>query len=298
MIRFNATIKELLSGAVEFHVHFAPDGLTKRKNDAFELLMEAKSVGMRTVVLKNKSYGTGAIAQLANKYCDGAQAVGGITLDVSVGGLNPEAVAIEAAMGSKIVWMPTYSASNDPTHKKTNKQKSRNNLSILDQNGKLLPEVVEILEIIKEHKMVLATGHISRDEIFTLFEVAVGMGVEKLVVNHPLTPSVGTRISISDQVALSQMGAYMDHCWVATMPKHSHLPASDYVEAIREVGVDKCIVSTDFGQIHNPTPLEGFQAMVGTLLDNGFTVGELSQMVKTNPALLLDLDAGNDNHNG
>lgn len=287
---FNNTIRNLLKDAVEFHVHFAPDGLTARKNDAIELLKEAKSVGMKAVVLKNKSFGTGAIAQLANKHCDVALAIGGITLDSSVGGLNPEAVAIEAAVGSKVVWMPTYSAKNDPNHMNTEKQKIRNSISIMDKTGQLKPEVVEILDIIKENNMILATGHISRDEIFTLFETAVEKGIEKLVVNHPLTPSVGTRLSIADQKKLSEMGAYMDHCWVATMPKHSKLPVSDYVEAIREVGVDKCIMSTDFGQIHNPTPLEGFQTMVDTLLQEGFTVEELEQMIKVNPAKMLELD--------
>jgi hypothetical protein len=283
------TINRLLSGAIEFHVHFAPDGLTKRKSDAFELLREAKSVGMRAVVLKNKSLGTGAIAQLANKYTEGALAIGGITLDASIGGINPEAVAIEAAMGSKVVWMPTYSARNDPSHKKTEKEKKRNNLSILNNDGKLLPEVVEIIAIAKEYDMVLASGHISKEEIYALFETAAGMGVEKMVVNHPLTPSVGTRIDIEDQVILSKMGAYMDHCWVATMPKHSQLPSGDYVKAIRAVGVEKCILSTDFGQIHNPTPLEGFRMMVSTLLEEGFSIEELESMVKDNPGKLLGL---------
>lgn len=292
-MELNNTIRGLLKNAVEFHVHFAPDGLTKRKNDAFELLKEAKSVGMRAVVLKNKSFGTGAIALLANKYCDGARAIGGITLDSSVGGLNPEAVAIEAAMGSKIVWMPTYSSKNDPNHMNTKKQKIRNSISIVDTEGILLPEIIEILGIIKENEMILATGHISRNEIFILFKTAIEMGITRLVVNHPLTPSVGTRLSIEDQIILSKMGAYMDHCWVATRPKHSRLPISDYVTAIKAVGVDKCIMSTDFGQVHNPTPLEGFRDMVQGLLEEGFTIEELEQMIKQNPAQLLDLD-GND----
>jgi hypothetical protein len=286
---FNENIKMLLQGAVEFHVHFAPDGLTKRKIDAFELLREAKSVGMQAVVLKNKCFGTGALAQIANKYNDGALAIGGITLDASVGGLNPDAVSIEANLGSKIVWMPTYSAKNDPTHKKTEKQKITNNISLIDQNNKLVPKVYEILEIIKENNMILATGHISREEIFILFEAAQKIGLEKLVVNHPLTPSVGTRLTVEDQVVLARNGAYMDHCWVATMPKHSQVPVLDYVQAIRAVGVDKCIFSTDFGQIHNPTPLEGFQAMVNSLLEHGFTTEEIQVMVKDNPKILLDL---------
>jgi hypothetical protein len=286
---FNENIKILLQGAVEFHVHFAPDGLTKRKIDAFELLREAKSVGMHAIVLKNKCFGTGAIAQIANKYNDGALAIGGITLDASVGGLNPEAVSIEAELGSKIVWMPTYSAQNDPTQKKNEKQKMTNNISLLDQNKKLVQQVFEIMEIIKENNMILATGHISRDEIFILFEAAQKIGIEKLVVNHPLTPSVGTRLTIEDQIELARMGAYMDHCWVATMPKHSQVPIDDYVKAIRAVGVDKCIFSTDFGQIHNPNPLEGFQAMVNSLLEHGFSMEEIQIMVKDNPKLLLDL---------
>jgi hypothetical protein len=135
-------IKQLLSGAIEFHVHFGPDGLTKRKNDAFELLRDAKSVGMQAVVLKNKSIGTGAIAQLANKYANGSLAIGAITLDISVGGFNPRAVEIEAAMGSKVVWMPTFSAQNDPTHKKTEKERKQNNLTIFDQNGNISPKVI------------------------------------------------------------------------------------------------------------------------------------------------------------
>jgi hypothetical protein len=289
MSLIDETIKQLLSGAIEFHVHFAPDGMTQRKNDAFELLRDAKSAGMRAVVLKNKSIGTGALAQLANKYAGGALAIGAITLDTSTGGFHPEAVAIEAAMGSKVVWMPTFSAQNDPTHKKTEKERKRNTLTVLDKNGKLLIEVVEIIEIIKDNDMVLATGHLSKKEIFVLIEAAVGMGIKKLVVDHPLTKHVGTGLSIDDQIALSKMGASIEHCWCASMPKNGNVPPGDFAEAIRAVGVEKCILSTDFGQVHNPTPLEGFRMMLSSLLQEGFSKEELERMVKHNSAELLGL---------
>lgn len=282
-------VKKLMEGSIEFHVHFAPEGKVKRKNDAFELVRDAKNAGMRAVVLKNKCLGTGALAQLANKYADGTLAIGGVTLDVSMGGFNPEAVEIEVALGSKMVWMPTYSALNDPKNKKNEKDKRRNILSPIDQEGNLLPEVLEILDIIKKENMVLGTGHISRDEIFALVIVAVDMGVEKIVINHPLTKSVGTRLSLQDQIALTEMGAYIDHCWVATQPKHDQLPHSDYLEAIRAVGVEKCIVSTDYGQVHNATPIEGFYMMLDGLLEQGFSSDELNLMIKDNPAYLLDI---------
>lgn len=283
-------IDALMQGAVEFHVHFAPDGLTPRKNDAFELLREAKAAGLKAVVLKNKSCGTGAIAQLANKYAHGALAIGGITLDVSVGGFNPAAVEIEAALGSKIVWMPTYSALNDPKHKKTERQMMQNSLSPIDNQGQLLPEVYEILSLIKQHNMILGTGHLSRKEIFILVEEAVKEGVKKIVVNHPLTKAVGTRLPLEDQLSLAEMGAYMDHCWVASMPKHDGLSHEEFVEAIRTVGAENCILSSDFGQVHNPTPLEGFRDMLETLFESGLTAEELEMMIKKNPKKLLDID--------
>jgi hypothetical protein len=283
------TIRSLLAGAIEFHFHPAPDGATPRKVDAFEALREAKSAGMRAMVLKDKSCGTGAIAQLANKYAGGATAVGALTLDKSIGGLNPEAVEIEAALGSKVVWMPTYSAQNDPTKKKTEQGVKRYNLTIFDGNGALLPEVTEIIEIVKNHDMVLATGHLSKKETFALIEAAARRGLKKMTVTHPLTINVNTRLTVEEQIALSQMGAYMEHTWVATMPKHDHLPFSDYTVAIRSVGVAKCLVATDFGQVHNPAPLEGFRLMLASLLQEGFSAEELAIMVKDNPAKLLGL---------
>jgi len=283
------TISTLLAGAIEFHFHPAPDGSTPRKVDAFEALREAKSVGMRAMVLKDKSCGTGAIAQLANKYAVGATAVGAITLDKSIGGLNPEAVEIEAALGSKVVWMPTYSALNDPTKKKTEKGNKRYNLTIIDSTGALLPEVIEIISIVKDHDMVLATGHLSKKESFALIKAAANRGLKKMAVTHPLNINVKTRMTVDEQIALSQMGAYMEHTWVATMHKHDELPFSDFTVAIRAVGVAKCLVATDFGQIHNPTPLEGFRLMLASLLQEGFSSEELAIMVKDNPARLLNL---------
>jgi hypothetical protein len=282
-------VARLLHGAIEFHVHPAPDGLTPRKADMVEVLRDAASAGMRAVVMKDKSCGTGGFAQLANKHGWGTLAVGALTLDAGVGGFNPEAVEIELALGSKVLWMPTYSARNDPTKKKTERDRRLHDLTVLGDDGKLKPEVLEILGMAKAGGMVVSTGHLSRAEVFAVIQACAAMGVERMTVTHPLTRSVNTRLSTEDQVALARLGAVMEHVWVAAMPKHDNLPPSDYTAAIRAVGVDRCLVATDFGQVHNPTPLEGFRLMLSTLLKEGFTEPELERMVKTNPARLLGL---------
>ena len=289
MVNINQKMNSFLDGAIEMHVHFGPDAISERKQDVFELLREAKEVGIKAVVLKNKCFGTGGIAQIANKYSGGAKAIGAIALDTTVGGFNPEAVAIEAELGSKVVWMPTFSAKNDPTYEIGKKGLKLNSLEITANNGDLQKEIYEILNIIKKRDMVLATGHISRDEVFRLTDEAVSMGIKKLIITHPLTKSVGTMLNIEDQIALSKMGAYIELSWCSAMPKNGGLHPSVYVETIRTIGADKCILATDFGQIHNPTMGEGFSMMIHTLLKEGITEKEIEVMVKQNPSFLLDL---------
>lgn len=285
----NDRIAKLLNGAIEFHVHPAPDGMTPRKVDMFEVLKDAKSANMRAVVLKDKSCGTGGFAVLANKHGNGAQGIGAITLDASVGGLNAAAVEIEAALGSKVIWMPTYSAQNDPTKKKTDRDKRFNSITIIDDSGKLRPETRDILEIAKAKDMVVCSGHVSRQEVFALVDGCREMGLKKYTVTHPLTRSVGTSMLTEDQVALARKGAIIEHTWLATMPKHGNRPPSDFTQAIRAVGVERCLMCSDFGQVHNPTPLEGYTLMLAGLIEQGFKDAELIRMTRTNPGWLLGL---------
>ena len=52
-------------------------------------------------------------AKVVTKAVPGIQAFGAITLNHSVGGLNPVALEIAGRSGNKIVWMPTVDAANE-----------------------------------------------------------------------------------------------------------------------------------------------------------------------------------------
>ncbi len=58
--------------------------------------------------------------------------------------------------------------------------------------------------------MILATAHLSRDEIFAVVDVALVEGVKRIVITHPEFPS--QNISAVDQKALTERGAYLEHC--------------------------------------------------------------------------------------
>src|ERR1700677_311302 len=81
----------LLDGVIDFHCHSGPDVLGRLIND-FEVVRQAKAAGMRAIVLKNHYTMTADRAQLAMQEIGGIEVFGGITLNLSVGGLNAEAV--------------------------------------------------------------------------------------------------------------------------------------------------------------------------------------------------------------
>ena len=279
-----AAIDRLIEDAVDIHVHFAPDPRVERRADAVDVAQAAKAMGMRGVVLKSHEYPTQPVAYTTAKVVPGISLIGGIALDVEVGGLNPMAVEASANMGGRVVWMPTFSARVDRERKGLN-----GGISLLDGRGHLLPEVVTILETVKHHDMVLATGHISTQESMVLVDEARNLGIHRVVVTHASTMSFWTGMTVEDMQVLAGKGAFIEHCIHTMMPLTFRLSPSELADMVRAIGAEHCIISTDFGQAYHPMPAEGLRMGIATLLQAGMEEVELGMMVKDNPSRLMGL---------
>ena len=278
-------IRRILRGAIDFHLHTSPDPHAQRSVDALTAAIQAKELGMRALVLKSHDYPTAPVAQTVEGMVEGIKVIGSLTLSYGVGGINPKAVEASAKMGARVIWMPTFGSVPD-----RKRRKLEGGIFILDEEGKILAQVREILTLIKEYNLVLCTGHISKQEICALAEEAFAMGIRKLVITHPLTDIVGEPLSLVIQKELADRGAFIEHCLCHTMPLYGRLDPGKIVEAIRYVGVERCILSTDLGQINNPSPADGMRMMVATMLSCGLSEAELEILVKRNPAILLNLE--------
>ncbi|MBM3942808.1 MAG: hypothetical protein FJ316_07795 [SAR202 cluster bacterium] len=274
----------LVEGAVDIHVHFSPDPRVERRASAIQVAENAASLGMRGLVLKSHEYPTQPVAYTASQAVPGIALVGGVALDYEVGGLNPAAVECTARMGGRVVWMPTFAAKADRAHKGL-----PGGISLLDDRGSLLPEVQSILEVVKAHDMVLATGHVSVPETFALVSEARNMGIGRVVVTHGTTSAFWTGITVEDMKKLAGMGAYIEHCIQVMMPLTYRVPPRQLADTIKSIGADHCILSTDFGQDYHPIPAEGLRMGVATLLQAGLEEVEVGMLVKGNPARLLGL---------
>ncbi|MFA5309952.1 MAG: DUF6282 family protein [Dehalococcoidales bacterium] len=286
-------VDRLIAGAVDMHIHIGPESRLQRRQDSLQLAQAAEAAGMRAIVLKNREYGTAALARLAQGLTPKVGVIGSFTLDNEAGGLNPGAVLAWARLGAKVVWMPTATAANS----KGKVLRSRGldlpgeGQTILDARGRLLPEVVEILRIIKEHDIVLGTGHLAPQEVFILVTEALKAGIKKVVVTHVLQDQLMDEILTNEEIArLAEMGAFIEYSyWTCENNIHKISP-NVLVDSIKRVGAAHCIMTTDFGQIDNPPAPEGFKSFIRAMLEGGIPAKDIEMMVKTNPSRLLGLD--------
>ena len=282
-------IDELLQGSVDMHVHFFPDALMEFRMDAVDTAMQARDMGVKGLVLKAHTYPTAPVAALAEKAVPEVKVFGSICLEYECGGLNPYALSAMAQLGTKVVWMPTHSSSNE-IKGSAGVTLAQEGFSILDSNNQLVPEIDKILSVIKEYNMVLCSGHISPAETYPLVDAALAKGISKIVITHPLTAEIAKqKFTLEDLVKLGKIGAYIEHTFVTYLPNELRHDPKRLVDTIRAVGADQTIISTDLGQQWNMPQAEGMRMFIATLLMSGATEREVELMAKVNPSKLLDL---------
>ncbi|MDR7482090.1 MAG: DUF6282 family protein [Armatimonadota bacterium] len=268
-----------LTGAFDMHVHAAPDVVPRRLDD-LELARRARDAGLAGVLLKSHHGSTVERALLATQAVPGARVFGGLVLNDPVGGLNPAAVETALRLGAREIWMPTQAAWN---HRRFYGE--GNGMRILDAAGQLRPEVHEILRLIATADVILGTGHLSGAEIEVLVTAALAAGVRKVLITHPETHL--TWLDVEAQRDLARRGVFFERCLLSTRPDGGSVSVGQIAEHIRQVGAGSTVLATDYGQPHNPCPVDGLRAFVAGLRAEGISERDLEVMTKVTPRMLL-----------
>ncbi len=287
--------RELVRGGFDTHVHVAPDFAPRRITD-LELAQRCLELGLAGFGLKSHYTATAERAAVVTAAVPGVRALGTITLNHAVGGLNATAVEVAARQGARIAWLPTVSSENefgevehaDPDGKVPVWVRFELDLReagvhpeavpVVDGDGGPLPELLDVVAVVARHDMVLATGHLSRDEIFAAVDAALAAGVGTIVVTHPEFPS--QRVGHYDQEALAERGALMERTF--TTPYTGKCTWDEVFAATRAVGAESTVWSTDLGQTFNPPVEDGLAIMADRFLAAGFTEEEVRIMAVEN----------------
>ena len=271
-----------LKGIYDIHAHSDPDSVP-RSIDALTLTRLMALKGFGGVVLKNHYESTAGLAYLASQQAPGLMIFGGVALNRAVGGINVAAVErmalVKGGLG-KVVWMPTFDSENEVKFRK----EARPFVSV-SNNGMLLPEVLAVIDVIARNDFVLATGHSTPAETKMMLQAAGQRGVKRMVVTHPVIAPV--LMGMEDMKWCASQGAYLEFVSNAIIGTAPSMTAKQFVDAIRAVGVEHVILSSDLGQASNPIHTEGWAQLFAALEKEGVTVAEINRMAKTNSGKLL-----------
>ncbi|HET7298994.1 MAG TPA: DUF6282 family protein [Burkholderiales bacterium] len=281
------------AGVIDMHVHSHPD-VFGRNMDDIDVAQLAKSKGMRGILLKNHVAETASRAALVMKVVPGIEVWGGIVLNRAVGGINPDAVEwmhrIYGGRG-KVVWLPTFESDK---HVKTLSRPDARGL-VVAPGGQVTPEMEAILKIIARENLVLATGHVHPEEIIAVVRRGRDLGVKSMLVTHGFTNVPG--ITMAQAKQLAEMGAVIEVCFLqflagpnaplAFLTHWTQINAKHVAQAVKEIGANSLIVSSDLGQSGNMTHPDGLETAIAAMKREGISEADIDLMMRKNPARLL-----------
>lgn len=288
----NRDIDHLLAGAVDTHMHTAPDAFDRHDTD-FSAARTARDHGMDAILIKSHHFETGARAQTATAET-GLTVLGGITLNKWVGGLNPDAVDGAARLGASVVWMPTITAANHVAHGSiphldTETPRGADaGISVLGEGG-LVDDALAVLDAIAANDLVLALGHLSPTEGIALTDAATDRDIRDVLCIHPHADFLAYT---HDQLnTLVDLGATIElHYGMTTSMMDHAATIDDLAAAATAVGPEHVIMATDGGSTLIPPAIELYQAFIRGMLDAGIPEPAVRQMTHDNPKRVYELD--------
>jgi hypothetical protein len=283
----SARARELVRGGFDLHVHVAPD-VVERRIDDVSLARRFRELGLAGFCLKSHYTSTAERARVVSAIEPEVQALGAIALNRAVGGLNPLAVEIAAREGARIVWLPTVDSLDEVRQLQlkpgaTPPVWAQLQVELRERGLVVEPVALDgsldaVLASVAAHRLVLATGHIGRDDVFRVVDAAREVGIEHVVITHPDYPAQD--FSADEQVELARRGAWIERCF--TTPHTGKVSWEQWLESTRAVGAERCFISSDLGQVANPPVEDGLALLADRLLDGGFTDEEVHTMAVTN----------------
>jgi hypothetical protein len=296
--------RDLVRGGIDLHVHLSPDVVGRRIDD-LGLARRCQEVGLAGFLLKSHYTSTAERASVVSAAVPGISVIGAIVLNQAIGGVNPVAVEIAAREGARKLWMPTVDSVNEREHlarmgpdgnlpvwaKLEFELRERgigaDPVLVLDEDGKPLPETMDVLGLAADHGMVVATGHLSGSEALTIVDAALERGVESVVLTHPDYP--GQSIPIEKQVEMAERGAMIERCF--TTPYTGKCTWEQWLAGAKAVGAERTIIASDMGQVKNPPVEDGLPLMAEKLLEFGFSEDEVRTMAVDNTRRLAGVEA-------
>lgn len=288
----NTEDDELLKGVSDIHLHAAPDSKARLGNE-LEFAHAARKAGYKSMLFKSNDFSCHDRAYLIRQELPDFEVFGSLCMN-RVHGDKVNAFAAEKAVNTtgnlcRCIWMPTQ----DAVYQNIRYHNRKEGIPVLDDAGRVLPEVVRVMEICSDANIIFATGHSSPEESMVLARKAREIGVRKLVVTHA---NSGIWKMTHEQIrCCMDLGAWIEYSYITNLwgpgtglSDFERMSNREFADFAR-IAPERSIITTDLGQVGMPLPVEGMRRCILTLLENGLTQQQVDFMVRTNPLVLTGL---------
>ncbi len=288
-------VDDLLKGAVDLHVHPAPSPFPRRLS-LWDAVTQANEAGFRGLIVKSHHHSMVTDVLAVSDAVGGfpIPVYSGVALNNQVGGINPSAVELALNLGGRIVWFPTISShqhicvhNEELKFPRTAKPFRKDTPTrVLDDDGEVLPEVRDVLDLIKDADAILSGGHMGVDEIDAVIHAAHDQGIRKMVVSHP---NFVIRADPQRCRAWADLGVKFEHelCMYDDRSSFYHWDLDVLLDYAKVLGVEATMIGSDLGQAGNPMPVDAYRRLVRGLLDFGVSKADIRTMISINPGELL-----------
>ncbi|HLF72030.1 MAG TPA: DUF6282 family protein, partial [Dehalococcoidia bacterium] len=303
-----------VQGAIDTHCH-AHAG----QQDALAVAKQASRNGMGGILFKTiagegtPSDSVRSVQEELDRYCEGekiaptrlwsAYGIGRGWSEISY-----KAVEEHLDDGCSAVWMPVFTHANTlmtvatrsyepghvanaapirerPLHPPLSMEEAkRAGHYLLDDHGKLLPEIVDVIHIVADHDAVLSFGHVSRQEQWMITDELKKYGHKKAFIDHPFSPFIG--LSVDEMKQFAAAGVKLNFTWDELSPLLGIDPM-DMFGAIAEVGAEHCMLASDAGEPLFPDSIECLRLMRAYAEAFGMTPEDVYKLSCANAAELL-----------
>ena len=297
----SSEVDELMVGGIDIHIHSNPHTFPQiHAQDVIALQQQAQQAGMRALIIKDIGVSTTGAAYVVSRLGSGIPVFGAHVMNLATGGINPRGVsiALQHGDGAKVIHFPTGDTLNHFNYRKkfyagVNIPLTEDQAITVVRDGRLIPEVKEVIALVKEHGAYLATSHLSAAESHLVVKEAKDQGLDRIILSHARWAMTGLRLDDLKHFAALGCLIEFEYCLLTALMYfvHGETPQDprETVKTIKEVGVDTCFISSDLGQLYSPLPVDGMRTFVAVLRRCGITADEIRTMFHRNPARIAGL---------
>ncbi len=181
-------------------------------------------------------------------------------------------------LGGRGIWFDKARRYDDPVPPQAWETAQKTGVYVLDDHGRLLPAIRDTVRLCADHGVALSFGHLSPQEMNGMAEETAAIGYTRAFIDHPFSEVF--ELDVPEMKRWAEAGLRFALTWDELSPLLG-VDAQDMVAAIRAVGPQYFMLSSDAGIPILPPTVEAYRLLAATLRAYGMTEIEMRQLMST-----------------